>query len=60
MEISVVSYEPKFKDDFKKLNVEWLEKYFEVEEHDLEQLEHPEEIIKQADKFILQCSMVKM
>lgn len=43
--ITVLNYQPEFSSDFKNLNVEWLEKYFVVEEHDLEQLNHPQEIL---------------
>ncbi len=31
--------------DFRQLNLEWIEKYFTVEPHDLEQLGHPREHI---------------
>ena len=31
--------------DYKRLNLEWIEKYFVVEEHDLEQLSNPEKYI---------------
>ncbi|UFH56111.1 bifunctional helix-turn-helix transcriptional regulator/GNAT family N-acetyltransferase [Spirosoma sp. KNUC1025] len=41
-DISIVTYSPAYQPDFKRLNVEWIEKYFRVEPHDLEQLEHPE------------------
>ncbi len=43
--ITVLNYQPEFSSDFKNLNVEWLERYFVVEEHDLEQLDHPKEIL---------------
>lgn len=46
MAVSVENFRPEYREDFKNLNVEWLEKYFEVEEHDLEQLENPEEILE--------------
>lgn len=41
-DVSIISYEPDYQPDFKRLNVEWIEKYFRVEPHDLEQLESPE------------------
>jgi len=34
----VVSFRPEFASDFRDLNIEWLEKYFYVEEHDTEVL----------------------
>ena len=52
MEIEIVEYSPALKEDFVKLNVEWLEKYFEVEAHDREQLENPEtEIMDKGGKI---------
>ena len=45
MEIEIIDYLPAYKDDFKRLNLEWISKYFEVEEPDLQQLDHPEEYI---------------
>lgn len=44
-DISIIPYSPTYQPDFKKLNVEWIEKYFRVEPHDLEQLEDPETYI---------------
>jgi putative acetyltransferase len=43
--ISIIDYTPQYKADFKRLNVEWISHYFTVEVHDLEQLDHPEQII---------------
>lgn len=40
--IGIVEYSPELKEHFKRLNYEWLEKYFEVEEADRIVLEHPE------------------
>ena len=40
-EVEVVKYQPKFKDDFKRLNVEWLSKYFTVEPIDEKVLDNP-------------------
>lgn len=51
MNISIIEFSPEYRDDFKNLNVEWLEKYFEVEPHDLEQLDHPEEILENGGKI---------
>jgi len=44
-ELILSNYQRKYAKDFKRLNLEWIEKYFVVEEHDLEQLSHPEESI---------------
>ncbi len=43
--VKVVSYKPNFKNKFIQLNKEWLEKYFEVEQHDQDQFEQVEELI---------------
>lgn len=43
--IEVIDYQEKYKEFFKTLNEEWLEKYFEVEPYDAEVLSKPEEYI---------------
>ena len=43
--IKIISYESKYHPDFKRLNLEWLEKYNLTESHDLELLYNPEEKI---------------
>jgi putative acetyltransferase len=40
--VEIVLYTDMFRDDFKRLNLVWIEQYFVVEPHDLEQLEEPE------------------
>ena len=45
MKIEIINYEPRYKDDFKRLNMEWISKYFEIEPLDLQQLDHPEDYI---------------
>ncbi|WP_213188782.1 GNAT family N-acetyltransferase [Cloacibacterium caeni] len=45
MNIEIIDFEPKYRDDFKNLNVEWLDKYFEVEPYDKEVLSNPEKYI---------------
>jgi putative acetyltransferase len=44
-ELIFSNYKKEYAKDFKRINIEWIEKYFTVEEHDLEQLENPEEYI---------------
>lgn len=39
--VSIINYEDKHHEDFRKLNLEWLEKYNLAESHDLEILEDP-------------------
>jgi GNAT superfamily N-acetyltransferase len=41
--IVIKTYEKKYQPDFKRLNLEWLDKYHLTEAHDLEILDHPEE-----------------
>ncbi|KAI9301078.1 acyl-CoA N-acyltransferase [Cunninghamella echinulata] len=43
----VTTYDPIYKQDFKKINLHWIEKYFTVEPSDIHQLDHPEENILQ-------------
>lgn len=42
---TVISFDPKYLQDFTSLNREWIEKYFTLEPHDLQQLENPYESI---------------
>lgn len=47
--VKIVSYQKKYKKDFLRLNTEWLQKYFEVENEDKRILVNPEkEIIKKG------------
>ena len=43
--IRIIEYEAKHHEDFRRLNLEWLEKYNLAESHDLEILDDPQEII---------------
>lgn len=44
-EVAVIPFEPRYREDFKRLNVEWLEKHFYVEAIDNEVLSQPERMI---------------
>jgi putative acetyltransferase len=44
-DITLSNYNQQYAKDFKRLNLEWIEKYFVVEEHDMEQLSNPEKNI---------------
>jgi DNA-binding MarR family transcriptional regulator/N-acetylglutamate synthase-like GNAT family acetyltransferase len=44
-EVEIVEYLPKYAEAFKILNIEWLEKYFYVEEYDKEVLSNPQKHI---------------
>lgn len=41
--IEIIPYESKYQSEFKRLNLEWLDKYHLTESYDLEILDHPEE-----------------
>lgn len=43
--IEIIDYSPEFREDFKRLNYEWIEKYFRLEEVDKQCLNNPEEKI---------------
>lgn len=68
-EVTIVDYEPKYAPDFKRLNVEWIQKFFTVEAHDLMELENPEEFIlsngghiffaKFKEQIVGTCAMLK-
>jgi putative acetyltransferase len=68
-EVTIVDYKPRYAPDFKKLNVEWIQKFFTVEEHDLMELENPEEFIlskgghilfaKYKGKIVGTCALIK-
>lgn len=52
-QVTILDYAPAYAPDFKRLNTEWIEKYFTIEEHDLEQLDHPQENIISQGGYIL-------
>ncbi len=43
--MEVINYSNLYQPDFKKLNMEWLEKYNVLETHDLEILDNPEDTV---------------
>ncbi|MEO8517105.1 MAG: GNAT family N-acetyltransferase [Flavobacterium sp.] len=55
MDIKIITYNPKFKSDFIRLNKAWLEEYFFVEKHDIEVFENIEEIIFKPGGEIFFC-----
>ncbi len=50
--IEIITYEDRYEKDFKRLNVEWLEKYNVMEEYDLQILDHPKEKILNGGGYI--------
>ncbi len=43
--IRLESYKPEYKEAFKSLNEEWIQKYFKIEEKDIQVLNNPEKYI---------------
>ena len=68
-EIMILQYDKKYAADYKRLNIAWIEKYFVVEEHDIEQLDNPDEYIiskggyilfaKYEDAIVGTCALIK-
>jgi ribosomal protein S18 acetylase RimI-like enzyme len=67
--VKIVTYQEKYKDFYKSLNQEWIDKYFHMEEEDILKLNNPEQIISEggAIHFALKnavpvgvCSLVKL
>lgn len=44
-EVKIVEYDPKYQQDFRNLNEEWISKFFKMEASDYKMLDHPEEYI---------------
>ncbi|MCJ8209872.1 GNAT family N-acetyltransferase [Mucilaginibacter sp. RS28] len=66
--IEIIPYNATLAPYFKSINLEWISEYFKVEPHDIEQLEHPEEIIanggdilfaKYNDEIVGTCALIK-
>jgi putative acetyltransferase len=53
MAITIVPYNPTYLPAFIALNLEWIEKYFKIEPHDIEQLEGAQEHILDTGGTIL-------
>jgi putative acetyltransferase len=52
MSLTVIGFDPQHKTAFKELNLEWIRKYFVVENKDVEQLENPEWIVDGGGEII--------
>jgi DNA-binding MarR family transcriptional regulator/GNAT superfamily N-acetyltransferase len=52
--VEITGFEERYAQDFGRLNYEWVEEFFEVEEHDREQLDHPgKNIIEPGGQILL-------
>lgn len=50
--IEIIDYSDKYANDFRELNLEWLDKYNLTESHDLEVINHPKEAILDGGGYI--------
>ena len=51
--VAIIPFEPRYAADFKRLNVEWLEKYFRVEPIDEEVLSKPARLLRDGGAIFL-------
>ena len=51
----IITYDPKYKNQFISLNKAWLEEYFFVEQHDMEVFDNLEEVILKPGGEIFFC-----
>lgn len=69
-QIEIIDFDHRYSDDFLKLNVEWIEKYFALEEEDKRTLENPQKYIldpggaiklaKYKDEIVGTCALMKL
>lgn len=69
-EVTIVTYQPQYKEAFKALNKEWISTYFEMEDADYKALDNPKEYILDRGGQILValyqgepvgvCALIKM
>ncbi|MFC2138560.1 GNAT family N-acetyltransferase [Bacteroidota bacterium] len=67
--VEIIDYTPKYLEDFKNINLNWIQKYFEIEELDLKMLQNPKSYIidkggyvflaKVENKIVGTCSLIK-
>jgi len=50
--VEIIDFRPEYREFFKTLNLEWLEKYFSVEPVDREILWHPEQILEDGGAIL--------
>lgn len=51
--LHIIDFSPAYKEEFKNLNVAWIEKYFKLEPSDVAQLENPEKNILEKGGHII-------
>ena len=55
--IEIVDYRPEYKDDFVRLNSDWISEYFKIEEADIKIFAAPDEYIIKSGGFIF-CALL--
>lgn len=46
LHLEIVFFDNKYKEDFKRLNEQWITQYFEIEQEDVIAFSHPEKIVE--------------
>lgn len=69
-EVQLLDYAPHYQADFKRLNAEWIERFFRLEAADLNVLDHPQEYIiargghillaRHREQIVGTCALLKM
>ncbi len=68
--VEILDYSPEFREDFQRLNYEWIEHYFQIEDTDRLALDHPEKKIlnpgghifmaRYGQEIVGTCALIKM
>ena len=69
-DFNIIDYQPEFHEDFKRLNEEWIQKYFRLEDLDIRSLSSPQEyildkggailVVLQNELVLGVCALIKM
>lgn len=59
MKLKIVPFKTKYAEDFKQLNIDWLQKYFYVEPRDQEVLGNPENYIIMPAAIFFSLKLMK-
>ena len=51
--VHIETYKPEYRDDFIRLNREWIESFFKIEASDIETFSHVDEIVEQGGQIFL-------
>ena len=51
--VEIIDYSDRYENDFRELNLEWLDKYNLTESHDIEVINHPQKIIDSGGYIFL-------